>query len=141
MILNGKEYAFSFTKISDAEKYTAALKHLEDGKAAIKAPASVPEYPQFLRDMCALCTGFFDILFGEGAGSEIITDTEDFTACNKAVVAFMQLAAEQNATVLAETKALAKREAPSPAPALTVAESGNREQRRSKKKKHGKRTN
>lgn len=139
MILNGKEYPFSFTKISDAEKYTAAMKHLEDGKNAIKRPETVPEYPQFLHDMCALCTGFFDILFGEGAGNDIITDTEDFTACNKAVTDFMRVAAEQNAAVLAETKAILKQNAPSPAPALTVAEGGNRQQRR-KKKKHGKRT-
>ena len=133
MELNGKEYSFSLTKISDAEKYQKALKILEDSKNNIDKS----DYIGLLRSQCNACIGFFDAIFGPNAGAEIIPDTEDLAVCQKAVVDFIRKAKQAKENLMVETETLRQ-----------MTGSGNREQRRQaapmtvaqtgQKKHHGK---
>ena len=141
MKLNGKEYAFSIMKVADAEKFSAAMALLNKAKE-IPKPTGVEDFPGWLREQCGICISFFDTIFGEGAGAQIIPDTEDLSVCRKSIAEFLQLTNEQRKedtasmhdAVTAAVSSAAS--APAGTPPMRVASNGGKNKK--KHRHHGK---
>ena len=133
MKLNGKECAFSIMKVADAEKFSAAMALLNKAKE-IPKPTGVEDFPGWLREQCGICISFFDTIFGEGAGAQIIPDTEDLSVCRKSIAEFLQMTNEQRkedtASMHDAVTAAVSSAAPASAPTMRVASNGGKKKHR-----------
>lgn len=89
---NGHEYHLDFADVETVERYETVIDQMAEDEKNVKKTGKTSE---ILKSYCSIYYNFFDRLFGDGAGKDILGEKENASACHVAYMDFLGFVANQ----------------------------------------------